>query len=245
MNLTLSDYQLRLPTFEGALDVLLSLIERERLDISDLSLVQVTDGFLVYIDELTDPPPALLAEFAGIASRLLVLKSRALLPRPLEAEEEPDLDDLAAQLREYQRAKQAADMLRSRHESGARTFCRNRTMLGIPARALLVAPPVGHLSRALRRTLARSRPAPQVAALTPLVSISEMLVRFRERLCLRRNWRFYDLVGVQDRSETIAGFIALLALWRRGEINVSQSNVFGEIHVESSDRLAIADVADD
>ncbi|MGH9174365.1 MAG: segregation and condensation protein A, partial [Vicinamibacterales bacterium] len=115
---TLAGYQLRLPSFEGPLDVLLGLIERERLEISDVSLVAVTDGFLGYIAQLDDAPPALLAEFAGVAARLLVLKSRALLPRPEVVEEEVDIDDLAEQLREYQRAKQAAESFRSIERAG-------------------------------------------------------------------------------------------------------------------------------
>jgi len=93
---SLSGYQLRLPSFEGALDVLLALIERERLEISNLSLVLVTDGFLEYIGGMRNPPAALLAEFAGIAARLLVLKSRSLLPKPDVIEQETDVDDLAA-----------------------------------------------------------------------------------------------------------------------------------------------------
>ncbi|HAX25783.1 MAG TPA: hypothetical protein DCX80_12210, partial [Chloroflexi bacterium] len=85
-------YQLRLPSYEGPLDVLLTLIERERMDISDLSLVSVTDGFIAYIEAMNNPPAVLLAEFVGIATRLLVLKSRAMLPRPAVTDEEQDLD---------------------------------------------------------------------------------------------------------------------------------------------------------
>jgi segregation and condensation protein A len=229
---SLAGYQLRLPSFEGPLDVLLSLIERERLDISELSLVAVTDGFLAYIDNLYNPPPVLLAEFAGIAARLLLLKSRSLLPRPEVSEPEPDIDDLAAQLREYQRIKHVAAALREKEQSGWRAFARPPAVISTPPKVVLVAPPLAHLRRALLRTLARARPEPEVAALKRIVSISEMIHRLRERLRVGRRSRFHDLVGTLDRDETIAGFIALLALWRRGEVAVSQEALFGEIHVE-------------
>lgn len=230
--MTLDRYQLRLPSFEGPLDVLLGLIERERLDISDLSLVAVTDGFLSYIDELDAPAPALLAEFAGIASRLIVLKSRAMLPKQAVEEPEPEVDDLAEQLRQYQRARQAAQVLREIEQSGRRTFARPPTLVTTPPKIILVPPPLAHLQRALVRTLARVRLEPEVAPLRRVLSIGEMVDRLRERLTRRRSaGRFRDLVGSDHRDDVMVGFIALLALWRRGEIDVRQDGLFEDIHV--------------
>jgi segregation and condensation protein A len=229
---TLANYQLRLPSFEGPLDVLLSMIERERLEISDLSLVAVTEGFLSYIEGLDDAPPVLLAEFAGVAARLLVLKSRALLPRPEVVEAEPDVDDLAQQLREYQRAKQVAESFRVLETSGQRTFVRPPVTELPPPKIVLVPPPIGHLRRALLRTLARVRVEPEVAALRRVVTIGEMLDRLRHRLGrVRHRTRFHEIVGSTERDETVVGFIALLALWRRGEVHVEQEGLFSDIHV--------------
>ena len=231
----LDEYQLRLPSFEGPLDVLLNLIERERLDISELSLVAVTDGFLAYIQGLQDPPAALLAEFAGIAARLLVLKSRALLPKPPVEEEEPDVGDLAEQLRQYQRAKAAARHLREIEALGQRTFARPATTATIVPRIILVPPPIAHLQRALLRTFARMRVEPEVAPLRRIVSIGEMVDRLRGRLHPARGTRrFREIVGSQHRDELTVGFIALLTLWRRGEVEVTQDALFGDIHVQSS-----------
>jgi segregation and condensation protein A len=229
---TLHEYQLRLPSFEGPLDVLLSLIERERLDISDLSLVSVTDGFIAYIDQLDNPSAGLLAEFAGIASRLIVLKSRSMLPRPETVEAEPDPEDLAEQLREYQRMKQAASQFREQEGSGLRTFARPPTVISTPPKVVLVAPPVTHLRRALVRTLARVRQEPEVAALRRVVTIGEMRNRLRDTLSrFNRRWRFRELIGTSDRETTIVGFIALLAMLRRGEIDAEQDGLFNDIHV--------------
>lgn len=228
----LHGYQLHLPSFEGPLDVLLGLIERERLDISDLSLVVVTDGFLAYVEALAEPPAALLAEFLGVAARLLVLKSRAMLPRPITPDVEPDVDDLARQLREYQQIKRAAQSLRVTEERGWRSFGRPTAAAALPARAVLVAPPVGHLRRALLRSLARVREEAEVAPLKRVISIGEMLDRIAGRLArFRHPRRFQDLVGSRDRDETIVGFIALLALWRRGAVEVHQDGLFADIHV--------------
>jgi segregation and condensation protein A len=232
---SLTGYQLHLPTFDGPLDVLLQLIERERLAISDLSLVAVTEGFIAYIAALVDPPPSLLAEFAGIAARLLVLKSRALLPRPSEPEHELEVDDLADQLREYQRAKRAAGWLREVEQAEARSFARPARSDFPPPRVTLLAPPLAHLRRALVRSVARMRPVPEVVAMRPLVSIGEMIGRVRAAVDRAMHpLRFRELVRHDDRDETIAGFLALLTLWRRGEVEVAQDRLFAEIYVSAS-----------
>ncbi|HYI16168.1 MAG TPA: ScpA family protein [Thermomicrobiales bacterium] len=238
---TLANYQLRLPSFEGPLDVLLGLIERERLEISDLSLVTVTDGFLTYIASLDDAPPALLAEFAGVASRLLVLKSRAMLPRPAVVEQEPNVDDLAQQLREYQRARQAAESFRELERAGLRTFVRPPVTDLPPPKILLVPPPIGHLRRALMRTLARVTAEPEIVSLRRVVTIGEMLTRLRDRVSrIRDRSRFRDMVGSDDRDEIVVGFIALLALWRRGDVHVEQDGLFADIHVMPASAAPVA-----
>jgi len=237
----LDGYQLRLPSFEGPMDVLLSLIERERLDISELSLVAVTDGFLSYIESMGRPPAALLAEFAGIAARLLVLKSRAMLPRPPATEEDPSADDLAQQLREYQQMKLVAQALRETHEQGLRSFSRPpRT--DTPKRLVFVAPPVSSLKRAFARSLSRAVPEAHVAPLRRIVTIGEMLDRITSQLSrLSRPRPFRELIGARDRESTIVGFIALLALWRRGDIDVRQDGLFTDIEVTNVGSGAFAD----
>src|SRR3989304_337605 len=101
-------FQLQLPVFEGPLDLLLYLIEREELDITAVSLVQVTDQYLSYLRSGEQIDATALAEFIAIGARLLYLKSRALLPKPPPAEEplEGLAEDLVQRLREYRRFKE-------------------------------------------------------------------------------------------------------------------------------------------
>src|SRR3954471_22852810 len=95
---TLDGYQFRLPTFEGPLDVLLRLIERDQLAISEVSLIAVFDQFIAHLKTLEADAPEAVAEFVLMAGRLSLLKSRALLPRPVKQLEEPDEVDLVQQL---------------------------------------------------------------------------------------------------------------------------------------------------
>lgn len=233
----LASYQLRLEGFEGPLDVLLQLIERQRLDISELSLVAVTDGFLEYIAQMENPPPRLLGEFAGIAARLLVLKSRSLLPRPAPAEPDEEVDDLAAQLREYQRVKRLAARMRESEASGWRSF---ESQGGPPQRNVnvrLVVPGVERLRDTFLRALARQPEPPEIAPIRPVVTIADMARRIMS-FALRpgRRFRFRDLVSRADRHETVAAFVALLSLWARRELHVEQDGLFGEIDIQAAGR---------
>lgn len=231
----ISNYQLHLEGFEGPLDVLLQLIERQRLDISELSLVAVTDGFLAYIDQMEDPPPRLLGEFVGIAARLLVLKSRSLLPRPETHEPDEDVDDLAERLREYQRIKQIAAGMRDSQESGWRSYVPQASGPQRQVNISLQTPEPGALKSLFLRAIARQPAAPDVAPIRPVISVAEMAGRIIRRI-LRPGSRayFYDIVEGGSRQEVVAGFVALLTLWGRRELHVSQAELFGDIELQSA-----------
>src|SRR5437868_13214025 len=123
-------YAVRLPDFEGPLDVLLRLIERQELEISKVSLALVADQFLEYVAALPAPEPRVLASFMVIAARLLLIKSEALLPRPPppapgEAEDEEDVGaELVRRLQEYKAIQEVARGLRERDSAGQRSYVR-------------------------------------------------------------------------------------------------------------------------
>jgi segregation and condensation protein A len=118
MNHIVRDYRIDLPAFSGPLDLLLHLIERQELDITAISLVQVTEQYLAQIEQLKENRIDELIDFLVIAARLVLIKSRALLPQTpviIEGEEEEDpAEALVRQLRQYKRFKQAAAWLAAR-----------------------------------------------------------------------------------------------------------------------------------
>src|SRR5919198_2829818 len=106
---TQDPFQVRLEVFEGPLDLLLKLIERKQLEISKVSLAEVAGGFLAYLDAHPDMPCGPLASFVWVASKLLWIKSQALLPRPpavrTEDDEEDPGDELVRRLEAYKRGQ--------------------------------------------------------------------------------------------------------------------------------------------
>lgn len=224
-------YQLRLPTFEGPLDVLLRLIEREQLAISEVSLLAVLDQFLAFVQTLESPAPDVIADFAAVAGRLSVLKSRALLPQPPSETEEPDENDIVRQLEEYRALKMAAEHLASLHREGAGGFAPGEGVMppsSEPPRLLPMAPLV--LTKAVNRWLTRLPKKAVPISPVRLVTLREMTSRVFSALDLNRQISFASMrSGCHTRQEVIVAFLAVLSLLRRQAITVTQPELFGTI----------------
>ena len=121
------NYKITTEVYEGPLDILLQLIESAELDITKLSLAKVTDQYLNYLRNLSDQDPVEVSAFIVIAAKLVYIKSSILLPSLEDSDEnsEEDVgDQLARQLIEYKKFKNAANWLKARNESGLRSYYR-------------------------------------------------------------------------------------------------------------------------
>ncbi|NTU81861.1 MAG: segregation/condensation protein A [Chloroflexales bacterium] len=233
-------YLVTLPAFSGPLDLLLRLIEREELDITTIAMAQVADQYLTHVRSLDEPDPRALAEFVSMAARLLLIKSRALLPRPAidgkaVASADPDAEALAQQLREYRRYKQVAAMLRAWQDEDRRTFLR---LAPLPAELDLAPPPVNHsvaeLIAALQRRLQLALPLDEATTISlgPRITVAQVVARVRERLAHHAWFSFDDLFGaVVSREDVIVTFWAILELLKRQAVVVEQHELFGTISI--------------
>ena len=230
---TLDGYQFRLPSFEGPLDVLLRLIERDQLAISEISLLAVFDQFLAHLDALEAVAPDAIAEFVMVAGRLSVLKSRALLPRPAKPLEEPDEIDLVRQLEEYRAVKAAAELLAVRQRTGSGAFGRGEAIAGPSAEPTRFAPqPPSALAQAVGRWLTRVPAKPALLPPHRIISLREMVSRITSALEREARVSFARIratcAGPQD---TAVAFLAILTLMRRQAITATQTELFGPIEL--------------
>ena len=229
-------YRVKLTVFEGPLDLLLQLIEKQELDITTVSLAQVTDQYLDYIGLLQEIDAGALAEFLVIAARLLLIKSRLLLPQPpgLDEEREDDVgQDLARQLLEYKRFKEAARTLRHREEQGLRAYVRVAPPPDLPERVDLEGVSLDDLVEAVRQAL-QARPAPPVSQVVPplMVSIAEKMAEILGAVARQGRVRFQRLLAEsRSRLEVIVAFLALLELIKEHKVVVRQERLFGDILV--------------
>ena len=233
MVLALETYQLRLPSFEGPLDLLLRLIEREQLPVSEVSLLAVFDQFMEFTRELGGSSLETSAEFAVIAGRLSLLKSRALLPRPIKPVDDEDAGDLVRQLEEYQVLKQAAAALAGSLQRDEVSFERgNSAPLPSAHRLQLLPQPPVVLARAVDRWFTRKRPASVPMPAPRTISLREMIARFMSILDRTPCFSFARMCATcSHRQEVVVAFLALLTLLRRRIVEADQSDLFGPIAV--------------
>jgi segregation and condensation protein A len=232
-------YQVRLPIFEGPLDLLLQLIEREKLDISAISLAQVTDQFLSYVRELEQVQAETLADFLVVAARLVWIKSRLLLPRSSRSAEEEEEEDpaeaLARQLREYKRFKEVAGALRTIEAAGYHTYLReaaspdlerhlqtdDAALVGllVAARAALAAAPIDLPPESLEGMV-----APFTLTIHDQIGLIRKATSGGQAVAFRALLRH-----ARHRMEIIVTLLAVLELIKRRQILVAQEQPFGEI----------------
>ena len=239
-------YSVILPAYEGPLDLLLQLIEKEELDINEISLVAVTDQYLRTIEKMAELEPGALADFLVIASKLLYLKSVNLLPKPqplLDDEEEDVGDALIRQLLDYRRFKQAAQLLQERQEQGLRVYVRTAPKPELERRLDMSNVDLYKLHQALRRVLNRmpnDPPMPRVKAYR--ITVAERIDNVRTFLHEARQRRrrangtpnppitFTELLSREtNRMEVVVTFLALLELIKQREVVATQDLTFGEI----------------
>ena len=232
------NYRVSLPVFEGPLDLLLNLIEREELDITTISLARVADQYLAYMSTIEEVGPANLAEFLVVAAKLVLIKSQALLPRPKRPAAEGDLDvgeELAEQLRQYRQFKLAAKQLQERLDHGLRTFIRLAPPPKIEPQLDLSDVEISDLLAAVREALQIELPAPSVDRVISrrTITIQEQMGLIRNKLVEHEQVIFQELLAkAGGRVEIAVTLLATLELIKRHEVRVYQERRFGKIVIQ-------------
>jgi segregation and condensation protein A len=234
-------YSVELPAFSGPLDLLLHLIERSELDITAISLATVTEQYLAAMERVREERLAQLMDFLVIAAKLLLIKSRALLPRPAtlfpedEAQEDP-AEALARQIRNYKRFKEVAAWLGDRESKRMRTFLRVAPPPQLEGTLDLTGISLATLSTALKAAFERSELLVGSTGATvswPRYTLEGQVSHLRARLRSGRRLLFADLLSPAGTtwSELSVTLLAVLELMKRQEITARQAVMFGPIEL--------------
>lgn len=226
----------RLPDFEGPLDLLLARVERREIDATTLALAGLIADYCTVLRAAGAIDIDLLASFIAIAARLMQLKAAALVPRPpapapIEEDEAAAAARLAAMLEEYGRFKAAAGLFREREQEGLRSYPRLA-----PAPLLPAGPPsVGNLTlerlvAAVQSALARRPPDRPEAVPRYTVTVRERLAALQAVLAAEGRVNFSAFIAAcTSRTEIIVGFMAVLELIKGGRAGAEQPEPFGDI----------------
>lgn len=233
-------YAIKIDHFEGPLDLLLQLVESAELDITKVSLLEVTEPFVKHVEANRGRiPPEELADFLVVAAKLVYLKSKALLPdlHDPALEEGPDLE---SQLRMYKAFVEAAKKLGERWLEGKSMY--SRVLRPVKQTEPVFAPPNGVdgsvLHELFQKAIRRIEPILQLpkAAIERVVTIEEKISSLHDRVKKMMRVSFHRfLAESQDRAEMVVGFLALLELIKQKTITVEQSELFSDIQLQHAE----------
>lgn len=229
------NYAVKTPVFEGPLDLLLDLIEKRKLFVSDVSLSAVTDDFVRYIETHEEFPLDESAEFIVVASTLMLIKSRSLLPSlPLTEEETASIEDLEYRLKLYQKVKELSIELKRLYGKSIifeKSPSKKEVVVFSPDKYTDVSSLRDALNRVLE-SLPRKEALPKTTV-RKIVTLEETIDKLSERIAKGLRLRFNEVYKKEDKINTIVGFLAVLELVKRGLLRVSQESRHGEIEMES------------
>ena len=234
-------YQVATPVYQGPLDLLLQLIERAELDITRVSLAQVTDQFLEYLQKLNELTAEEISAFLVVAAKLIQIKSEMLLPRPpdRDAGEEDPGEALARQLIIYRQFKQVAKSLDVLQRRDQRTYISYAPVPDIEGKFQLTGLDIRDLQAAFREVLERAPEEPgsldeQIAP--PKVTIRQKVRLVTENLRKFGRTNFRALLGRRfSREEVGVTFLAVLELIKLNFIEANQTGLFSEIEITALD----------
>lgn len=232
-----SEFQVKTHIFEGPLDTLLSLIEKRKLFINDISLAQVADDYIAYVKSLESFPIADSAHFILIASTLVLIKSKSLLPTlSLTEEEESSIEDLENRLKEYQKYKALSIHLREMfgiHTEYVRLPSKEQIVVFTPDRNTSVAR-LHEVIKSVINQIPKKEFVPK-AVVQKVISLEEMIESLTKRITSSMKMSFKDFSGhgKKDKVEVIVSFLAMLELVKQGIIQVRQDKDFHDIEMHT------------
>ncbi len=240
----------KLEHFEGPLDLLLHLIEKNKVSIYDIPIAEITNQYLEYVRRMEREDLNVVSEFLVMAATLLDIKARMLLPKEVDEEGE-EIDpraELVERLLEYKTYRLMAQELARREDGAGRLFFKEPT---IPAQVAKYEPPLdldallGDLTLAKLQRIFEQVMRRKEDKVDPIrskfgtirrepVSLEQKLDSLLSYARKKRHFRFFELLdGQRDKLEVVVTFLAVLELMKIGKIGLRQEEIFGDMEIES------------
>lgn len=241
----------KLEVFEGPLDLLLHLIDKNKVDIYDIPIAMITDQYMEYLDKMREADLDIMSDFIVMAATLLDIKSKMLLPKQEQEEEEDEEDpryELVQQLLEYKMYKCISYELKDRQMDAVKVFYKQPT---IPEEVLAYQPPVdldelvGDMDLAKLNQIFNAVLRRQDNRIDPIrskfgkikkeeISMDEKFVFMNSYAREHKRFSFRQLLeGCKSKTEVIVTFLVILEMMKAGDILISQENTFDDIAIES------------
>ncbi|NLZ74854.1 segregation/condensation protein A [Candidatus Falkowbacteria bacterium] len=231
--------------FSGPLGLLLSMIESEEMDITEIALAKIADDYVEYIRSSADIDPDEMADFLVIAAKLLLIKSKALLPYLYTAEDEQEVDDLERQLKMYKEFVVASQKIKEIIAEKKFLFLpplpkNRRQQFNLPVFTAPAKIDINLLHEVFLNLLAaleklKEEKLPELR-LESKISIDEKILQIKKMILDKARVNFSKILEkAENKTEIIVSFLAVLELAKQKELVFEQAELFGEINIARND----------
>lgn len=240
-------YAIKIENFEGPLDLLCHLIEKNKMDIADVRLSDITEQYVEYIHEMEKMNLEIASEFLFMASTLVYLKSKKLLPSKEEQEEEITEEELIRRIIEYKKYKEITKKFKELFDENSKHVYGKRENISLPKQQLeekiysseLISNAYSKMVNVSKNRLNTNAKNIEKIAITETYTVGSKVKDIFKALFRQKSFEFNSLFSKKECSkpEIVTAFNGLLELSRRNKVCTSQEDVFGEIIVEKKNKV--------
>jgi len=241
LTLESNKYAIKIENFEGPLDLLCHLIDKNKMNIYDIKISEIADQYIEYIDKMEELNLEVTSEFLIMASTLLYIKSKGLLPNQVEAEEELTEEQLIQRIIEYKKYKEITAKFRAGYEEFSKRFFKIAEVIELPKQKLEVEYSKDILPDLYKAIIERNnekinqnaKNIERIAIVETYTVSSKVKEMFKE-LIRKPKFVFNKLYSISkcNKQEVVTAFTGLLELSRRSKVTTVQEELFGDITVE-------------
>ena len=245
LSLESKKYEIKIENFEGPLDLLCHLIEKNKMDIYDINLNEITEQYIQYLNEMEEMNLEIASEFIVMASTLLYLKSKNLLPKQENDEEEVTEEELIRRIIEYKKFKEISNVLKQNYIETGNRYYKEQEKIELPKQKLeknydekIIPKIYKNLIEKNSSKINQNAKNIEKIALVENYSVASKVKEMYKVLVKQKRFVFNKLFSVNKRSkqEVVTAFSGLLEMSRRKKVETEQEELFGDITVEKRKR---------
>ena len=245
LTLETNKYAIKLDNFEGPLDLLCHLVDKNKMDINQIRISEITDQYIEYINKMKELNLDITSEFILMASTLLFIKSKSLLPKQVEDEAELTEEELVHRIIEYKKYKEISKKLKELYQIYSKRFYKVPDKIELPARKLdqnyskdLIEQSYKNLLERNESKINKNAINIEKIAITETVTITSKVKDIFKELMKKPKFIFSKLCTAKKytRLETVTAFSGILELTRRNKIKTQQEKNFGDIIIEKASK---------
>lgn len=249
LTLETNKYAIKIDNFEGPLDLLCHLIDKNKVDIYDINLNDITDQYIQFLKEMEELNLEIASEFLVMASTLLYIKSKNLLPKQEEEEEEITEEELIRRIIAYKKYKDASIKLKDNFEKYSNRFYKLPEEIELPKRKLeeeyekdIIPDTYKKIWQISQEKVNKNAQNIEKIAITETYSVASKVREMFKVLIKNKKFVFNKLFSIKkhNKQEVVTAFSGLLELSRRSKVKTTQDKTFGDITVEKSENKKTA-----